>query len=65
MKGLDEKAIDVNGNPLIKIDKNYFRPTEVDTLLGDATKARNVLGWKPKMNIHDLIKDMIKNESKY
>ncbi len=61
-KGLNEKAIDINGNVIIKIDKNYFRPTEVDTLLGDASKARKILNWKPKMNIHDLIKDMIKNE---
>ncbi len=61
-KGLNEKAVDEKGNVIIKIDKNYFRPSEVDTLLGDASKARKILGWKPKMNIHDLIKDMIKNE---
>ena len=61
-KGLLEKAVDEKGNVIIKIDKNYFRPAEVDTLLGDASKARKILGWKPKMNIHDLIKDMIKNE---
>ena len=61
-KGLNEKAVDEKGNVIIKIDKNYFRPAEVDTLLGDASKARKILGWKPKMNIHDLIKDMIKNE---
>ncbi len=61
-KGLNEKAIDINGNAIIKIDKNYFRPTEVDTLLGDASKARKILDWKPKINIHDLIKDMVENE---
>ena len=61
-KGLNEKAIDNKGNTLIKIDKKYFRPSEVDTLLGDASKAKKILGWKPKMNIHDLIKDMISFE---
>ena len=45
-KGLDEKAIDVNGNPLIKIDKNYFRPTEVDTLLG--TLKQECIGLETK-----------------
>ena len=61
-KGLKEKAYDDTGKVIIKIDKNYFRPTEVDSLLGDASKARRILNWKPKMNIDDLIKDMIEHE---
>ena len=61
-KGLKEKAYDDTGKVIIKIDKNYFRPTEVDSLLGDASKARRILNWKPKMNVDDLIKDMIAHE---
>jgi len=44
---------------VIKIDQKYFRPSEVDTLIGDATKAREKLGWKPKFDLNGLIKDMI------
>ena len=58
-KGLNEKAFDENGKAIIKVDKRYFRPTEVDALLGDASKARKILAWKPKVNIHELIKEMI------
>ena len=61
-KGINERAYDENGNVIIKIDKNYFRPTEVDTLLGDASKARRILKWKPKVNIHGLIEEMISYE---
>ena len=61
-KGLKEKAYDDRGQVIIKIDKSYFRPTEVDSLLGDSSKARRILSWKPKMNIRDLIKDMIAHE---
>ena len=61
-EGLKEKAYDNRGQVIIKIDKNYFRPTEVDSLLGDSSKARRILSWKPKMNIRDLIKDMIAHE---
>ena len=61
-KGLKEKAFDDSGQVIIKIDKNYFRPTEVDSLLGDASKARRILNWKPKMTVDDLIKDMITHE---
>ena len=61
-KGLKEKAYDEKGQVIIKIHKNYFRPTEVDSLLGDASKARRILNWKPKMNVDDLIKDMIAHE---
>jgi len=61
-KGIKEKAYDSEGKVIIECDKNYFRPLDVNTLLGDATKARKELRWKPKVNIHDLINDMIKEE---
>ena len=48
-----------NGLSIIECDKNYFRPTEVDTLLGDSSKARRILNWKPKVDIHELITEMI------
>ena len=67
--GLNEKAIVTQvendewkvkkGDVVIEIDKRYFRPTEVDLLIGDATKARTKLGWSPKHNLDDLIQDMM------
>ena len=45
--------------PIIKVDKKYFRPTEVEALLGDSTKAKKKLGWKPKIKFNELIKEMI------
>ena len=47
------------GHTLVKIDPRYFRPTEVDTLLGDAAKARKQLGWKPKVKFSDLVHEMV------
>ena len=62
-EGLNEVGIDSNtGRTVIKIDSRYFRPAEVETLLGDATKARKVLGWSPKYTFKDLVKDMCENE---
>ena len=61
-KGIKEKAYDINGNAIIECSKKYFRPTEVDTLIGDFSKARKVLNWKPIHNIHTLIEDMISYE---
>ena len=61
-KGIKEKCYDDNGNCIIECDKEYFRPLEVDTLLGDSSKARKELKWKPKYNIHNLVKEMIKSE---
>ncbi|MDC0859225.1 GDP-mannose 4,6-dehydratase [Candidatus Pelagibacter sp.] len=63
-KGIKEKGIDNNGKIIIECDKNYFRPLDVNTLLGDARKARNILKWKPKVNISSLIEEMIKSEYK-
>ena len=58
-KGINEKAYDDKGKCIIECSKKYFRPAEVDTLIGDAKKARKILKWKPKHNIHSLIDDMI------
>ena len=58
--GLDEKGIDAStGKEIIAIDSRYFRPTEVDTLLGDCSKAQKKLGWKPRITIKQLVKEMI------
>ena len=47
------------GDIIIRVDSRYYRPTEVETLLGDATKARNILGWTPKISTEDMCKEMI------
>jgi GDPmannose 4,6-dehydratase len=60
-KGLNEKILDNNGNVIVKIDKNYFRPLEVPSLLGDSSKAKKKLHWKSRYNIDGLINDMIKS----
>ena len=60
--GIREKGIDSNGKIIIECDKNYLRPLDVNTLLGDAKKARKILKWKPKINISSLIEEMIKSE---
>ena len=62
--GINAKCYDNNGNCIIECDKAYFRPLEVDTLLGDSSKARKILKWKPKTNIKELVKEMVKVELK-
>ena len=64
-KGLKEKAYDEKNYPIIECDKNYFRPLDVNTLLGDAKKARKKLSWRPVENINSLIDEMIKSEYRY
>jgi len=56
--GLSEKVYDERGKVIIQIDPRYFRPTEVETLLGDATKAKQKLGWVPKIKFPELVKEM-------
>ncbi len=58
-RGEDEKAYDEKGNVVIAIDSKYYRPAEVETLLGDPTKANIELNWKPKISFEGLIQDMI------
>lgn len=66
-KGADEKGIDVaTGKSLVEVDKKYFRPAEVEQLLGDPTKARTVLGWNPtKTPFPELVKLMVKHDMKF
>ena len=63
-KGLNEKGKDHTGRVIIQIDKNYLRPLDVNTLLGSAKKARQILRWKPKVNITQLVKEMVEEELK-
>ena len=63
-KGINLKCYDQKGNCIIECDKTYFRPLEVDTLLGDSRKARKELNWKPKTNIKKLVKEMVSSELK-
>ena len=59
-KGIEEKGIDLEtGKILVEVDPRYFRPTEVDKLVGDITKAKKELGWEPKVKLDDLIKIMM------
>ena len=57
--GINEKCYDKNGNCIVACDKEYFRPLEVDTLLGNSNKAMKELKWKPKTSIKSLVKEMV------
>ena len=61
-KGTSEKAVDQNGKTIVACDKNYYRPLEVNSLLGDSKKARKILNWKPKTGLDDLISEMVNLE---
>ena len=64
-KGVDEKGLDAKtGKILVEIDPKYFRPTEVDLLVGDASKAERELGWKPKHTVQQLVKEMVASDLK-
>ena len=52
------------GKEVLSVDSRYFRPTEVDLLIGDASKARKKLGWEPVINIDKLINEMMKSDEK-
>lgn len=58
-KGISEKGYDQNGKCIIKVNKRYFRPNEVDSLLGNFSKAKKILKWKPKTSFRELVKEMI------
>ena len=64
-KGDDEKGYDEKGRCVVQIDKRYKRKAEVDTLLGDASKARKLLNWEPKISFDNLVKEMMESEIKY
>lgn len=62
-KGSQEKGVDAkSGQPLVHVDERYYRPTEVDLLLGDASKARRVLGWRHKSGFKELVSEMVAAE---
>ncbi|MER9920581.1 MULTISPECIES: GDP-mannose 4,6-dehydratase [unclassified Mesorhizobium] len=64
-KGVDEKGHDVaSGRCLVQVDPRYFRPTEVDLLLGDATKAKEKLGWVHEISVRDLVAEMVREDLK-
>ncbi len=59
-RGAEEKGIDAaTGKPIVAVDPRYFRPAEVDTLLGDPSKARNKLGWEPRIGFEELVAEMV------
>ncbi len=61
--GLDEHAVDTaTGRTVVRVDSRYFRPAEVDTLLGDATKARRQLGWAPQVTFDELVREMVESD---
>jgi GDPmannose 4,6-dehydratase len=74
-KGVKEKGIIASitsasscpfnkGDAVVEVDARYFRPTEVETLLGDATKARKKLGWKPEVSFKELVAEMVSEDLK-
>lgn len=63
-QGIDEKGFDANGKLVVAVDPRYFRPTEVETLLGDPTKAREKLGWTPKISFDELVAEMVREDLK-
>ncbi|MBS0396499.1 MAG: GDP-mannose 4,6-dehydratase [Proteobacteria bacterium] len=63
--GLDETGVDAtSGRVVVRVDPRYFRPAEVDTLLGDASKARSRLGWAPRISFEELIAEMVDSDLK-
>jgi GDPmannose 4,6-dehydratase len=63
-KGIEEKGYDAGGNCIIAIDPRYFRPSEVETLLGDASKAKEKLGWTPRISFGELVAEMMREDLK-
>ncbi|HQB12567.1 MAG: GDP-mannose 4,6-dehydratase [Candidatus Omnitrophica bacterium ADurb.Bin292] len=63
-KGVDEKAYDESGKVIVAVSPRYFRPAEVETLLGDASKAKEKLGWEPETGFEDLVREMVAEDMK-
>ena len=61
-EGVDEKGFDEDGRCIVSVNPNYFRPTEVETLLGDASKARRELGWEAKITFEEMVAEMIESD---
>ncbi len=62
--GVNEKGYDQDGNVIVEVDPRYFRPTEVETLLGDPSKAKIKLGWTPKISFKEMVSEMVKHDLK-
>jgi len=62
--GVEEKGLDVHGNVIVAVDPRYYRPTEVNTLLGDASKAKRELGWQPRITFRELVREMAEEDLK-
>lgn len=62
--GVEEKGYDATGKCIVAVDPRYFRPTEVETLLGDASKAKEKLGWTPKITFKELVAEMVREDLK-
>lgn len=60
--GVDERGFDQHGSCIVSVDPRYFRPTEVETLLGDASKAHSRLGWAPKISFEELVTEMVRED---
>ncbi|HCO00551.1 MAG: GDP-mannose 4,6-dehydratase [Alteromonadaceae bacterium] len=63
-EGIDEKGYDAEGKSIVQVDPRYFRPTEVETLLGDPSKAKEKLGWTPKISFEELVAEMVLEDYK-
>ena len=63
-EGLEEKGLDDQGRCIVAVDPRYFRPSEVETLLGDATRARERLGWTPKISFAEMVAEMVREDLK-
>ena len=63
-KDVEEKGYDTSGKCIVEVDPRYFRPTEVETLLDDASKAKEKLGWKPKISFNELVSEMMCEDMK-
>ena len=61
-KGIDEKGFDKEGRCIVQVDARYFRPTEVEALLGDPSKAKEKLGWQPKITFEELVSEMVQSD---
>ena len=65
VKGVEEKGIEESsGKVLVEVDPRYFRPTEVETLLGDSSKAREKLGWVPEISLDEMVAEMVREDLK-
>ncbi len=63
-EGVDEVGLDGQGRTIVRVDPRYFRPTEVETLLGDPTKAHAKLGWKPRISFEEMVREMVREDLK-